>query len=96
VLAASAPADRISVEGSLLVNTIHVGAAYREAKSIYTVGPPLADCLARPPWPDKTPVVVRLPAPSKLVPHSIARVNKLSSAKTQRHHAARAKRLYSW
>ena len=33
----------ISVEGSRLVNTIHVWAAYREAKTIYTVEPPPAE-----------------------------------------------------
>ena len=31
--------SRISVEGSLLVNTIHVWAAYREAKTIYYTRP---------------------------------------------------------
>ncbi len=45
----------ISIEGSLLVNTSHVWAAYREGKTIYTIEPALADCLARSPWPDRTP-----------------------------------------
>ncbi len=53
----------ISIEGSLLVNTVHVWAAYREAKVIYTIEPALAECLARSPWPDKTPAAaLRLPS----------------------------------
>jgi len=53
----------ISIEGSLLVNTVHVWAAYREAKTIYHIEPALADCLARSPWPDKTPAAaLRLPS----------------------------------
>ena len=53
----------ISIEGSLLVNTVQVWAAYREAKTIYTIEPALADCLARSPWPDKTPTAaLRLPS----------------------------------
>ena len=48
---------------SLLVNTSHVWAAYREGKAIYTIEPALADCLARSPWPDRTPTVaLRLPS----------------------------------
>jgi hypothetical protein len=45
----------ISVDGALLVNTIHVWAAYREAKTIYTIEPALAECLSRSPWPAATP-----------------------------------------
>jgi hypothetical protein len=53
----------ISIEGSLLVNTSHVWAAYREGKTIYTIEPALADCLARFLWLDRTPTVaLRLPS----------------------------------
>ena len=45
MLAASAPVDRISVEGSLLVNTIHVG--LHEAKIHLHRQLPLTDVLAR-------------------------------------------------
>ncbi len=53
----------ISIEGSLLVNTSHVWAAYREGKTIYTIESALVDCLARSPWPDLTPTAaLRLPS----------------------------------
>ena len=53
----------ISIKGSLLVNTVHVWAAYRESKTTYTIEPALADCLGRSPWPDKTPTAaLRLPS----------------------------------
>jgi len=53
----------ISIEGSLLVNTIHVWAAYREGKTIYEIEPALAECLSRSPWPDRTPTAaLRLPS----------------------------------
>jgi hypothetical protein len=45
------------------VNTIHVWAAYREAKNIYEIEPTLAACLARSPWPEQTPAqALRLPS----------------------------------
>jgi hypothetical protein len=53
----------ISIEGSLLVNGSHVWAAYREGKTIYTIEKALVDCLARSPWPDRTPTAaLRLPS----------------------------------
>jgi hypothetical protein len=53
----------ISVEGSLLVNTIHVWAAYRESKTIFEIEPALVECLARSEWPASTPTAaLRLPS----------------------------------
>src|SRR5208283_3894003 len=55
--------DRISIKGSLLVNTIHVWAAYRESKTIYQIEAALAECLARSEWPAATPTAaLRLPS----------------------------------
>jgi len=43
--------------------SIHVWAGYREAKTIYTIEPALADCLGGSPWPDRTPTAaLRLPS----------------------------------
>ncbi len=53
----------VSVDGSLLVNTVHVWAAYRADKTIYEIEPALVECLSRSPWPDDTPTAaVRLPS----------------------------------
>lgn len=53
----------ISIDGSLLVNTIHVWAAYRESKTVFQMDPYLAECLSRSPWPDATPTAaLRLPS----------------------------------
>jgi hypothetical protein len=40
---------------TILVNTVHVWAAYRNAKTIYEIDALLAECLARSPWPEATP-----------------------------------------
>jgi hypothetical protein len=54
---------RLGASNSMLVNTIHVWAAYREAKNIYEIEPTLAECLARSPWPEQTPTqALRLPS----------------------------------
>jgi len=54
---------RLGASNSMLVNTIHVWAAYREAKNIYEIEPSLAECLARSPWPEQTPMqALRLPS----------------------------------
>lgn len=45
---------QISVGGTLLVNTLHVWAAYRADKTVYEIEPALAECLARSPWPANT------------------------------------------
>ena len=53
----------IKADGSLLVNTIHVWAAYRETKTIYEIEPALAECLSRSAWPERTPTAaLRLPS----------------------------------
>ncbi len=53
----------ISADGALLVNTLHVWAAYRETKTIYEIEPALAECLSRSPWPERTPIAaLRLPS----------------------------------
>jgi hypothetical protein len=54
---------RLGASNSMLVNTIHVWAACREAKNIYEIEPTLAECLARSPWPEQTPTqALRLPS----------------------------------
>jgi hypothetical protein len=54
---------RLGASNAMLVNTIHVWAAYREAKHIYEFVPTLAACLARSPWPEETPAqALRLPS----------------------------------
>ena len=59
---------RLGASVSMLVNTVHVWAAYREAKTIYEVERPLAECLARSPWPEQTPAqALRLPSRCPLV-----------------------------
>jgi hypothetical protein len=40
---------RLGLSNSMLVNTIHVWAAYREAKNLYEIESTLAECLARSP-----------------------------------------------
>jgi hypothetical protein len=53
----------ISSRGSMLVNTVHVWAAYRQSKTIYAIEPLLAECLARSLWPAETPTAaLRLPS----------------------------------
>jgi hypothetical protein len=53
----------ISADGSVLINTIHVWAAYRETKTLYEIEPALAECLSRSPWPERTPMAaLRLPS----------------------------------
>jgi hypothetical protein len=57
------PIGRLGASNAMLVNTIHVWAAYREAKNIYEIEPTLAACLARSPWPEQTPAqALRLPS----------------------------------
>jgi hypothetical protein len=57
------PIGRLGASNSMLVNTIHVWAAYREVKNIYEIEPTLAACLARSPWPEQTPAqALRLPS----------------------------------
>ena len=45
-----------NVARSAMINTFHVWAAYREAKTIYEVEESLTECLSRTPWPDRTPI----------------------------------------
>jgi hypothetical protein len=45
-----------NVARSAMINTFHVWAAYREAKTIYEVEESLTECLFRTPWPDRTPI----------------------------------------
>jgi hypothetical protein len=53
----------VSDRGSMLANTIHTWAAYRQSKTIYEIDPALAECLARSPWPAATPTeALRLPS----------------------------------
>ena len=48
---------------TVLVNTVHVWAAYRNAKTIYEIDALLAECLGRSPWPEATPTAaLRLPS----------------------------------
>jgi hypothetical protein len=55
--------DRLSTEGTRLANTVAVWAAYRDAKTIYTVDALLVEGLARTPWPDQVPTAaLRLPS----------------------------------
>jgi hypothetical protein len=50
-------------DDAILVNTVHVWAAYRESKTIYEIEPALAECLARSEWPETTPLAaLRLPS----------------------------------
>lgn len=44
-----------SDQAAMLINTVHVWAAYRQSKTIYEVEPSLTECLARSPWPADTP-----------------------------------------
>ncbi len=54
---------RITGKGSMLVNTVHVWAAYRQSKTIYEIELLLSECLARSPWPADTPTAaLRLPS----------------------------------
>ena len=54
---------RLGASNSILVNTIHAWAAYREAKNIYEIERTLVQCLARSPWPEQTPTqALRLPS----------------------------------
>ena len=41
------PISRLGASNAMLVNTIHMWAAYREAKNIYEIEPMLAECLTR-------------------------------------------------
>jgi hypothetical protein len=59
----SSAGDKLDAATSILVNTIHVWASYRDAKTIYYIEPALAECLARSPWPEETPArALRLPS----------------------------------
>jgi len=62
----------LSNRGTLKANTVHVWAAYRQSKTIYSIEPLLAECLARSPWPAETPAAaLRLPSlcPVLAIPH---------------------------
>lgn len=55
--------ERLSTAGTRLANSVACWAAYREAKTIYTVEPLLADALGHTPWPDTVPTAaLRLPS----------------------------------
>jgi hypothetical protein len=53
----------LSAEGTTLAQSVAAWAAYREAKTLYTVEPLLAEALARTPWPEHVPTeALRLPS----------------------------------
>jgi hypothetical protein len=53
----------LSVEGTVLAQSVATWAAYREAKTLYRVEPVLAEALARTPWPEQVPTeALRLPS----------------------------------
>jgi hypothetical protein len=72
----------VSTQGSMLVNTVHTWAAYRQSKTIYQIEPALADCLARSPWPAETPTeALRLPSlcPVLAIPREDRRINHVAA-----------------
>jgi hypothetical protein len=53
----------LSVEGTVLAQSVAAWAAYREAKTIYSAEPLLAEALGRTPWPVQVPTeALRLPS----------------------------------
>jgi hypothetical protein len=73
----------ISTRDSIMVNTVHVWAAYRQAKTIYQIEPQLAQCLARSPWPAETPTAaLRLPSlcPVLAIPREDGRINHVAAS----------------
>jgi hypothetical protein len=73
----------ISNRDSIVVNTVHVWASYRQAKTIYEIEPQLAQCLARSPWPAETPTVaLRLPSfcPVLAIPREDGRINHVAAS----------------
>ena len=73
----------ISNHDSMLVNTVHVWAAYRQTKTVYEIEPQLADCLARSSWPAETPTTaLRLPSfcPVLAVPREDGRINHVAAS----------------
>jgi hypothetical protein len=73
----------ISNRDSILVNTVHVWAGYRQAKTIYEIEPRLAQCLARSPWPAETPTAaLRLPSlcPVLAIPCEDGRINHVAAS----------------
>jgi hypothetical protein len=72
----------VSIQGSMLVNTVHTWAAYRQAKTIYEIEPALAQCLVRSPWPAETPTAaLRLPSlcPVLSIPRQDGRINYVAA-----------------
>jgi hypothetical protein len=62
-LGASGPEKRSAIEGSLLVNTINPGRSTARWSSLLHHRAGATDCLARSPWPDRTPTpALRLPS----------------------------------
>jgi hypothetical protein len=60
--------NMLSAATNMLVNTVHVWAAYRQSKTIYEIEPALAQCLGRSPWPAETPAAaLRLPSRCPIV-----------------------------
>ena len=59
---------KLTMANELMANSIHVWAAYREAKTIYRVEPSLTSCFAHTFWPEAAPTeALRLPSRCTIV-----------------------------